>query len=58
MTQGGSCSGAEKNLLSTFPRQYMDERNQVCWAYTYEEKGRLTGDTHEAKDRRQKVLIY
>ena len=39
MTSGCLPLGYEQNLVGTFPGQYVNERNQVYWAYPCEEMG-------------------
>jgi hypothetical protein len=34
---------SESNLVCTFPRQYVNESNQVYWTYPCEGKGRSPG---------------
>ncbi len=41
MTSGCLPCRSEQNLVDTFPGQYVNERNQVYWAYPCEEMGRL-----------------
>ena len=41
MTSGCLPFGSKRNLVGIFPGQYVNERNQVYWAYPCEEMGRI-----------------